>query len=181
MMKRAVFARELGAPIVMHDYITGGFTTNTSLAHYCRDNFLLLHIHRAMHVVIDRQKNHGMHFRVLAKALHLSSGDHIHAGTIVGKLEGERDITLGFVDLLRDDYTEKHRSRVWWRNLKTPLGKCTGCCSERVALEACVQARDEGRDLASEGNTIIREAAKWSPELTAACEIILVVPLLAQK
>nr|VDD65166.1 unnamed protein product [Brassica oleracea] len=36
-----------------------------------------------MHAVIDRQKNHGMHFRVLAKALRLSGGDHIHAGTVV--------------------------------------------------------------------------------------------------
>ncbi|KAF5809402.1 Ribulose bisphosphate carboxylase large chain [Helianthus annuus] len=26
MMKRVVFARELGVPIVMHDYLTGGFT-----------------------------------------------------------------------------------------------------------------------------------------------------------
>ncbi|KAH7572529.1 hypothetical protein JRO89_XS04G0270800 [Xanthoceras sorbifolium] len=60
MIKRAVFARELGVPIVMHDYLTGGFTANTSLAHYCRDNGLLLHIHRAMHAVIDRQKNHVM-------------------------------------------------------------------------------------------------------------------------
>ncbi|KAJ8419198.1 hypothetical protein Cgig2_032352 (chloroplast) [Carnegiea gigantea] len=100
MIKRALFARELGVPIIMHDYLTGGFTANTSLALYCRDNGLLLHIHRAMHAVIDRQKNHGMHFRVLAKALRLSGGDHIHAGTVVGKLEGERDITLGFVDLL---------------------------------------------------------------------------------
>ncbi|MBA0845246.1 hypothetical protein Goarm_023393, partial [Gossypium armourianum] len=62
------------------------------------DNGLLLHIHRALHVVIDRQKNHGMHFCVLAKPLHMSGGDHIHTGTVVGKLEGERDITLGFVD-----------------------------------------------------------------------------------
>ncbi|MBA0753994.1 hypothetical protein Gogos_000003 [Gossypium gossypioides] len=77
----------------MHDYLTGGFTSNTSLAHYCRDNGLLLHIHRAIHVVIDRQKNHGMHFRLLAKALRMSGGDHIHDGTVVGKLEGERDIT----------------------------------------------------------------------------------------
>ncbi|KAJ8437653.1 LOW QUALITY PROTEIN: hypothetical protein Cgig2_028591 [Carnegiea gigantea] len=61
--------------------------------------------------VIDRQKNHGMHFRVLAKALRPSGGDHIHAGTLVGKLEGERDITLGFVDLLRDDYTEIDANR----------------------------------------------------------------------
>jgi len=43
-----------------------------------------------MHAVIDRQKNHGMHFRVLAKALRMSGGDHIHSGTVVGKLEGER-------------------------------------------------------------------------------------------
>ncbi|KAK1430990.1 hypothetical protein QVD17_14160 [Tagetes erecta] len=33
-----------------------------------------------------------------------------------------------------------------------------------------VQARNEGRDLATEGNEIIREATKWSPEL-AACEV----------
>ncbi|KAL2930232.1 Ribulose bisphosphate carboxylase large chain [Bienertia sinuspersici] len=198
MMKRAVFARELGAPIVMHDYIT--------------DNGLLLHIHRAMHAVIDRQKNNGKHFRVLAKALRLSGGEHIHAGNVVGKLKGERDITLGFVDLLCDDYTEKGRSRgiyftqswvstpgvlpvasggihVWHipalteifgddsvlhfggGTLGHPWENAPGAVANRVALEACVQARNEGRDLASKGNTIIREAAKWSPELAAACEV----------
>ncbi|KAL0381922.1 UNVERIFIED_CONTAM: Ribulose bisphosphate carboxylase large chain [Sesamum latifolium] len=212
MIKRAVFARELGVPIVMHDYLTGGFTANTSLAHYCRDNGLLLHIHRAMHAVIDRQKNHGMHFRVLAKALRLSGGDHIHSGTVVGKLEGERDITLGFVDLLRDDFVEKDRSRgiyftqdwvslpgvipvasggihVWHMPALTeifgddsvlqfgggtlghPWGNAPGAVANRVALEACVKARNEGRDLAAEGNAIIREASKWSPELAAACEV----------
>ncbi|THU43542.1 hypothetical protein C4D60_Mb00t06980 [Musa balbisiana] len=212
MMKRAICARELGVPIVMHDYLTGGFTANTSLAHYCRDNGLLLHIHRAMHAVIDRQKNHGMHFRVLAKALRMSGGDHIHAGTVVGKLEGEREMTLGFVDLLRDDYIEKDRSRgifftqdwvsmpgvlpvasggihVWHMPALTeifgddsvlqfgggtlghPWGNAPGAVANRVALEACVQARNEGRDLAREGNEIIREASKWSPELAAACEV----------
>ena len=40
----------------------------------------------------------------------MSGGNHIHFGTVVGKLEGEREITLGFVDLLRDDYIEKYRS-----------------------------------------------------------------------
>ncbi|CAN1360815.1 Ribulose bisphosphate carboxylase large chain (Fragment), partial [Linum perenne] len=30
---------------------------------------------------------------------------------------------------------------------------------------------DSGRDLAREGNEIIREASKWSPELAAACEV----------
>ncbi|KAL6003959.1 hypothetical protein ACLOJK_004505 [Asimina triloba] len=176
------------------------------------DNGLLLHIHRAMHAVIDRQKNHGMHFRVLAKALRVSGGDHIHAGTVVGKLEGERDITLGFVDLLRDDFIEKDRSRgiyftqdwvslpgvlpvasggihVWHMPALTeifgddsvlqfgggtlghPWGNAPGAVANRVALEACVQARNEGRDLARQGNEIIHEASKWSPKLAAACEV----------
>lgn len=78
---------------------------------FCRDNGLLLHIHRAMHAVIDRQRNHGIHFRVLAKTLRMSGGDHLHSGTVVGKLEGEREVTLGFVDLMRDAYVEKDRSR----------------------------------------------------------------------
>jgi ribulose-bisphosphate carboxylase large chain len=46
MLFRAEFAKDLGVPIIMHDYITGGFTANTSLAIYCRNNGLLLHIHR---------------------------------------------------------------------------------------------------------------------------------------
>jgi ribulose-bisphosphate carboxylase large chain len=52
-----------------------------------------------------------MHFHVLAKALRLSSGDHIHSDTVMGKLERESQVTLGFVDLLCDDYIKKGRSR----------------------------------------------------------------------
>ena len=52
-----------------------------------------------------------------------------------------------------------------------PWGNAPGAVANRVALEACVQARNEGRTLASEGGDIIRAAAKWSPELAAACEV----------
>jgi ribulose-bisphosphate carboxylase large chain len=52
-----------------------------------------------------------MHFCVLAKALRMSGRDHIHTGIVVGKLEGEHEMTLGFVDLLCDDYIEKDHSR----------------------------------------------------------------------
>jgi len=212
ILKRAQFAKELGVPIIIHDYLTGGFTANTTLASYCRDNGLLLHIHRAIHGVIDRQRNHGIHFRVLAKALRLSGGDHLHSGTVVGKLEGEREITLGFVDLMRDELILKDRRRgiyfeqdwaalpgvipvasggihVWHipalveifgddaclqfggGTLGHPWGNAPGACANRVALEACVQARNEGRDLAREGGAVIRAAARWSSELAAACEV----------
>jgi len=212
MMQRAEFAAEIKTPIIMHDYLTGGFTANTTLAKFCRDKGLLLHIHRAMHAVIDRQKNHGIHFRVLAKCLRLSGGDHLHSGTVVGKLEGERGITMGFVDLMREDYVEEDRARgifftqdyaslpgvmpvasggihVWHMpalveifgddsclqfgggTLGHPWGNAPGATANRVALEACIQARNEGRSLAREGNDVIREACRWSPELAAACEL----------
>ncbi|MBU2830970.1 RuBisCO large subunit C-terminal-like domain-containing protein, partial [Acidithiobacillus ferriphilus] len=90
MYERAEFAKELNMPIIMHDFLTGGFCANTGLARWCRKNGVLLHIHRAMHAVVDRNPHHGIHFRVLAKALRLSGGDHLHTGTVVGKLEGDR-------------------------------------------------------------------------------------------
>jgi len=212
MLYRAEVARDLGVPIIMHDYITGGFTSNTSLAIYCRDHGLLLHIHRAMHAVIDRQKIHGIHFRVLAKCLRMSGGDHLHSGTVVGKLEGDRAITLGFVDLMREEHVEQDRSRgvfftqnwaslpavmpvasggihIWHMpalvdifgddaclqfgggTLGHPWGNAPGAVANRVALEACVLARNSGVKLAQRGAEIIREACQFSPELAAAAEV----------
>ncbi|PHT76182.1 hypothetical protein T459_19704 [Capsicum annuum] len=40
----------------------------------------------------------------------MSGGDHIHSSTIVGKLEGERDITLGFIYLLHNNFFEQDQS-----------------------------------------------------------------------
>lgn len=38
----------------------------------------------------------------------MSGGDHIYYGTVVDKLEGESEMTIGFVDLLHD---ERKRSK----------------------------------------------------------------------
>lgn len=53
----------------------------------------------------------------------------------------------------------------------TPLGNAPGAVANRVSIEACVQTRNEGHDLARENKEIIREAAKWSPELASVCEV----------
>lgn len=74
------------------------------MTRYCRDNGLLLHIHRVMHVVIDRHKNHGIHLRVLTRALCLSGEDHIQSGTVVGKGEEElqrHSLNVRYVKLVR--------------------------------------------------------------------------------
>jgi ribulose-bisphosphate carboxylase large chain len=52
-----------------------------------------------------------------------------------------------------------------------PLGSAAGATANRVALEATVLARNEGRDLGAEGPDILAAAARHSPELRAALSI----------
>ncbi len=211
MFERAEFAKTLDMPIIMHDFLTAGFTANTSLANWCRRNGMLLHIHRAMHAVLDRNPYHGIHFRVLAKCLRLSGGDHLHSGTVVGKLEGDRQATLGWIDIMRESFIPENRSRgiffdqdfghmpgvfpvasggihVWHipalvsifgddsvlqfggGTLGHPWGNAAGATANRVALEACVQARNEGRAVELEARDILTAAAAHSPELAIAME-----------
>ena len=172
---------------------------------------MLLHIHRAMHAVIDRQRDHGVHWRVLAKWCRMIGGDHVHNGTVVGKLEGDRASTIAINDLLRDDFIAEDLSRgVYfdqsWASLPGmfpvasggihvghmpdlleifgddaifqfgggtlghPMGNAAGATANRVALEATVLARNEGRDLSAEGPEILAAAAQSSPELRAALD-----------
>ena len=52
-----------------------------------------------------------------------------------------------------------------------PWGNAPGAVANRVALEACIFARNSGVDLARRGTEIIREAAQFSPELSAAADV----------
>jgi ribulose-bisphosphate carboxylase large chain len=102
MYERAEFAKELGSVIVMVD-LTAGYTAIQSMAKWARRNSVILHLHRAGHGTYTRQKNHGVNFRVIAKWMRLAGVDHIHAGTVVGKLEGDPNAVAGYYDTLRLD------------------------------------------------------------------------------
>ncbi|GAA3813757.1 form I ribulose bisphosphate carboxylase large subunit [Sphaerisporangium flaviroseum] len=208
MYERAGFAKELGSPIIMID-LTVGFTAMGSMARWARDNGVLLHLHRAGHSTYTRQKNHGVSFRVVAKWSRLLGVDHIHAGTIVGKLEGDAATTKGYYATCRDSFTPVstgygiYFDQDWGSmpgvmpvasggihaaqmhdlvhhlgedvvlqfgggTIGHPMGVAAGATGNRVALEAVVKARNEGRDLATEGPAILKEAARQSPELAAA-------------
>jgi ribulose-bisphosphate carboxylase large chain len=65
----------------------------------------MVHVNRAMHAVMDRQERHGIAFLVLAKWLRLAGGDHVHTGTVVGTLEGDRAATVAIANMLREDRT----------------------------------------------------------------------------
>ena len=51
-----------------------------------------------------------------------------------------------------------------------PMGIAAGATANRVAVEAMIQARNEGRDYFQEGPDILEQAAKGCPELDAALQ-----------
>ncbi|MEO6024174.1 MAG: ribulose-bisphosphate carboxylase large subunit [Burkholderiales bacterium] len=109
MYERAEFARDLGSNIVMIDLVIG-YTAIQSMAKWCRKNDMILHLHRAGHSTYTRQKNHGVSFRVISKWMRMAGVDHIHAGTIVGKLEGDPAVIAGIYDTLRETHTPQNLS-----------------------------------------------------------------------
>ncbi|MFC1466314.1 MAG: form I ribulose bisphosphate carboxylase large subunit [Candidatus Brachytrichaceae bacterium NZ_4S206] len=100
--ERAEFAKELGSVIIMID-LTVGYSAIQSIAKWARKNGVILHLHRAGHSTFTRQKTHGVSFRVLAKWMRLAGVDHLHAGTVVGKLEGDPNNTRGYYATLREN------------------------------------------------------------------------------
>ena len=71
---------------------------------------MILHFHRAGNSTYARQKNHGINFRVICKWMRMAGCDHIHAGTVVGKLEGDPNTAKGFYDTLLLPTLKENRS-----------------------------------------------------------------------
>jgi ribulose-bisphosphate carboxylase large chain len=210
MYERAEFAKELGSVIVMIDLVIG-YTAIQSMAKWARRNDMILHLHRAGHSTYTRQKNHGVSFRVIAKWMRMAGVDHIHAGTAVGKLEGDPPTVQGFYNICREEKNAVDLARGLffeqpWANLRKvmpvasggihagqmhqlidlfgddcvlqfgggtighPAGIQAGATANRVALEAMVKARNEGRDIVNEGPAILVDAARGCKPLAQALD-----------
>ena len=210
MYERAEFAKSLGSIIIMIDLVIG-YTAIQSMAVWARKNDMILHLHRAGNSTYSRQKNHGMNFRVICKWMRMAGVDHIHAGTVVGKLEGDPLMIRGFYDTLRDSHTAQNLQHGLffeqnWASLRKvmpvasggihagqmhqllhylgedvvlqfgggtighPQGIQAGATANRVALEAMIMARNEGRDYLAEGPEILQAAARWCSPLKAAID-----------
>jgi len=211
MYARAEFAKQLGSIVIMIDLVIG-YTAIQSMAIWARKNDTILHLHRAGHSTYTRQKNHGINFRVICKWMRMSGVDHIHAGTVVGKLEGDPNTVKGFYDvLLLNSLTENRGLGIFFDMDWAALRKClpvasggihcgqmhqlthllgedvvlqfgggtighpdgiqSGATANRVALEAMVLAKNEGRNYLEEGPQILRDAAKECKPLQVALDL----------
>lgn len=108
MAKRAKLVRELGGNCIMVDIVTAGFSAVQSIANKFDD--LILYGHRAMHAAFTRKKKHGIRMIVIAKLARMAGVEHLHTGTAVGKMEGEKNTIKRIDDFLRSD---------WYRIKKT--------------------------------------------------------------
>lgn len=211
MYERAYFAKELGSIICMVDLVIG-YTAIQTMAKWARKNDMILHLHRAGNSTYSRQKNHGMNFRVICKWMRMAGVDHIHAGTVVGKLEGDPLMIKGFYNTLLESHLDINLPQGLffeqdWASLRKvlpvasggihagqmhqllyylgedvilqfgggtighPDGIQAGALANRVALEAIVLARNEGRDYVAEGPQILRDAAKTCGPLQTALDL----------
>jgi ribulose-bisphosphate carboxylase large chain len=130
MYDRAEFARELGSVIIMIDLVIG-YTAIQSMCIWGRKNDTIVHLHRAGHSTYTRQKSHGINFRVICKWMRMSGVDHIHAGTVVGKLEGDPKAVKGFYDTLlltklKEDRTTGIYFDMDWASLRKCLPVASG-------------------------------------------------------
>ena len=144
--------------------------------------------------------------------MRMAGVDHIHAGTVVGKLEGDPLMIKGFYDTCIQPHTPKALELGFffeqdWASLRNvlpvasggihagqmhqllhylgedvvlqfgggtighPDGIAAGATANRVALEAMVQARNEGRDYMAEGPEILNKAAKGCQPLQKALDL----------
>jgi len=115
MLKRAQFVKDHGGNAIMIDIITAGF----SALQFIRDQNLgmIIHAHRAMHAAFTRNKKHGIAMPVIAKLSRLIGVDQLHIGTVVGKLEGSKDVVLANEKECEDDYypeTKEMMSQKWY-------------------------------------------------------------------
>merc|ERR1712056_110341 len=120
--ERSGLARDLGSVIVMIDLVIG-YSAIQSMAKWARDSSVLLHLHRAGNSTYARQKSHGMNFRVICKWMRMAGVDHVHAGTVVGKLEGDPGMVKGFYAVLRQvslvvDYSVGTYFEMDWASLR---------------------------------------------------------------
>ena len=119
MLRRANLVKDLGGEFVMIDILTAGWSALQEFRRENEDLRLAIHAHRAFHAAFTRNPLHGVSMKVIAGAARLVGVDHLHIGTVIGKLESRKSEVLALADILRKEEIkacERRRllEKRWW-------------------------------------------------------------------
>ncbi len=124
MLERAKLVKKLGGKCVMVDIVSTGLD---NVQYLRKKNLgLIIHGHRAGHALFTRNKKHGMSMLVIAKLARLAGVDQLHTGTVVGKMEGDREDVLTVNQLMKEDWKSHNIVKEDWSKIKPVLPIASG-------------------------------------------------------
>ena len=94
IVEKAEEAIALGANMVMVDVIIAGFGALQALGE-APSVKVPLHVHRAMHAAMTRNREHGIAMRPFARLVRWLGGDQLHTGSVSGKMSHEAGEVVG--------------------------------------------------------------------------------------
>jgi len=129
MKKRADIVKNNGGEYVMIDVFTVGFSALQEIRDYIEEIDLVIHAHRAMHAAFTRNKKHGITMLALAKIMRLIGMDQLHTGTIIGKMEGDKQEVLETNNVITQSKVLGNNKTLLdqeWLNVKPTLPVASG-------------------------------------------------------
>ncbi|MFX0071918.1 MAG: RuBisCO large subunit C-terminal-like domain-containing protein, partial [Candidatus Hermodarchaeota archaeon] len=158
---------------------------------------LVIHAHRAMHAAFTRNKKHGITMLMLAKLMRLIGMDQLHTGTVVGKMEGDKQEVIDINKVITEPKIIDNNTTILnqnWGDIKPILPVASGglsplhipelveilgtnmvfqfgggCHGHPDGTEAGARAIRQATNAVLEGSTL-EEKAKLNPELRKALE-----------
>jgi ribulose-bisphosphate carboxylase large chain len=128
MLKRAKFVKQHGGEYIMVDILTVGFSALEELRDYNDKLQLVVHEHRAMHAAFTRNPKHGIAMLPIAKLTRMIGFDQLHAGSIVGKMEGGAEEVIEIVEALEKKTTPERGLALGqeWHHIKPTFAVASG-------------------------------------------------------
>jgi len=128
MVKRAKLVKDSGGSFVMVDILAVGWAALQTMREECDDLGLAIHAHRAFHAAFTRNPDHGMSMLMVAKLSRLVGVDHIHIGTVVGKLESPLEEVKNLHEELTSTRFRGDRTTLdqQWYSIKPTFPVCSG-------------------------------------------------------
>ncbi len=122
MKRRLKLVHDYGNKFIMVDILTAGWGALQTIREFAGEYGLAIHAHRAFHAAFTRNPDHGVSMKVVARLARLVGVDHLHIGTVVGKLVSPLEEVLSLKNTLtlqrEDDDPSRKQLGMNWGHIK---------------------------------------------------------------